>query len=177
MIEPLLGLRAALDRAIAVVQAVEPAVAAWEASRAGTERAQGAQERVEAAAGTPVAPNGSAPVLEPPTTPGEASEAAVPTRPCAVCGAPFPAPRRDGQLKRYCSANCRKASAAQRQREARATALAAAAEPEPAPEPAGPLADLPEPERPFRTPFTHPEDPEKARLLATAAALPWEVQP
>jgi hypothetical protein len=53
MIEPLIALRQALDAAIAAVQAVEPAVAVWEA-------AQGAGERAGPAAGTETARNGSA---------------------------------------------------------------------------------------------------------------------
>jgi hypothetical protein len=51
MIEPLLGLRQALDRAIAAVQAVEPAVAAWQGSRAGLGPSGERQERAGRADG------------------------------------------------------------------------------------------------------------------------------
>jgi hypothetical protein len=145
LIEPLLGLRAALDRAIAAVQAVEPAVAAWEAS--GTRPAD------QAAAA--VAPNGSGHLLGAPT------------------GSEKPSRRRPGRPKLSDEEKRARRVAATREWRAKRKAEASAPAPEPELEP---VPDEP-PERPFRTPFNQPEDPEKARLLATAAALPWEQQP
>jgi hypothetical protein len=53
VIEPLIALRQALDRAIGVLGPLEGVIQAWEAPQ------ESAQERVEPGAGTPIAPEGA----------------------------------------------------------------------------------------------------------------------
>jgi hypothetical protein len=141
VIEPLVALRQAIDRAVAVLGPLEPVIEAWEAAQ------ERAQERVGAAADTPIAPNGS-------VTPGEPTALH-----CRACGAALPPPpRRGGRRRQYCD-QCR---AGARSRRPVVLARAPAV-------PAGRLEPLPDPPRPFNALLT-PEDPETAAVLRSAMA-------
>jgi hypothetical protein len=160
VIADLLGLRQALDQAIAAVQAVEPAVAAWQASWGSV------LERAEASAGTPAPLNGSAAPDGPVSTPAEPSRRKPGRRPL---------PPEEREARRQAAAERARAKRRSRQlavpgRE-QAVHVAGRSRARPPSPDLAPLPDLAPVERPFDA-HRPPEDPERAQLLAAAAPDP-----
>jgi hypothetical protein len=102
VIEQLVELREAIDRAVAAVGPLEGVIQAWEASRDIAP-----EKRAEPVRGTEIARNGAAT----PDWPAVQAQSASGDRPapaCQTCGAPLP-PRdlgRGGRARQYCD-RCR----------------------------------------------------------------------
>jgi hypothetical protein len=166
----LYALRDHLEAAIAAIEPVLPALAAWETSR------ENAAEEPAPAPDRPPAQALSSP-REPLSRPDGPSEAA-PTPPvggngadlvasavCERCGSEFDPGRGPGPRKRYCSRDCRKAAAADRAR-AREREPEVELDPEP-------LPDLAMTERPFAM-VSYADDPRSDPDALRPPALAWQ---